>query len=54
LTSSPFCPPSHDDETGDAAQSRIELHCTLITTAQRKKSESCGWRRARRNTSSSR
>src|SRR5262249_29797985 len=38
LPSSPFCPPSHD-ETGDkdAAQSRIELHCTLITTAQRKK-----------------
>src|SRR5262245_30547359 len=41
LLSSPFCPPSHD-ETGDAVQSRIELHCTLITTAQQKKSESCG------------
>jgi hypothetical protein len=46
LTSSPFCPPSHD-ETGDAVQSRIELHCTSITTAQRKKSESCQRLRAR-------
>src|SRR5262245_50746651 len=41
LLSSPFCPPSHD-ETGDAVQSRIELHCTLITTAQQKKANLAG------------